>query len=215
MQVEAEFVVSCSWIWRQYCSPIATAQSLLTAQGVEQQEEPLSLQPSQAELTDLPVVGKSLVYWPNSTDCGHRLLLECVPAGTNGRVGQPVFLVTGEVSPGPSSVTPITTRHKFTPTHLSSPDRFRVVSYNILADYYASSDFARQVLYPYCYPAALDIEYRQCLVVAELLGYHADVMCLQEVGEKSYTQFLQPALQVRGYEGCFSRKDGQVIMQFR
>ena len=213
VQVEAEFVSSYSWIWRQYCHPVS--QSLLTAEAKEQQEEPQTLHPSQAELSNFPVVGNSLVYWPNSTDCGHRLLLECIPAGTNRRVGTPVFLVTTEVSPGPSSVTPITRRQELTPTCLSSPNCFRVVSYNILADPYASSDFARQVLYPYCYPDALDVEYRQCLVARELLGYHADVMCLQEVGGKSYAQFLQPALQDRGYEGCFSTKDGQVIMLIR
>ena len=215
MQIEAECVSSCSWVWRRHCQPTLLS-SQLCGSGAEQAKErqvaAAVLQPSQAELNDFPIVGNSLVYWPSSTDCGRRLLLECIPTDTGGRVGAPVFLLTSEVSPSPSSVTPITRRHKLTPSHLTSPDRFRVVSYNILADPYASTNFARQVLYPYCYPDALDIEYRQCLVVRELLGYHADVMCLQEVGEKSYTRFLLPALQDEGYEGCFSTKAGRVSL---
>lgn len=48
--------------------------------------------------------------------------------------------------------------------------RFRVVSYNILADLYCDSDFSRQELYPYCPPYALNIDYRKLLFIKELLG---------------------------------------------
>ena len=162
------------------------------------------------EIEALQVLSKSFIYWPLEDDCGSHLLLRCLPANSEGQLGQPAFVLTKKVVPGPSSSSPVTRRHLLTATHLSAPDQFRVVSYNILADPYASSNFAREVLYPYCKPEALNVEYRQCLVVSELLGYHADVVCLQEVGSKMFNQFLLPALQERGYGGCFQPKSGQV-----
>ena len=48
--------------------------------------------------------------------------------------------------------------------------RFRVLSYNILADLYADSEVSRTQLFPYCPPYALSIDYRKQLIVKELLG---------------------------------------------
>ena len=48
--------------------------------------------------------------------------------------------------------------------------RFRVVSYNILADLYADSEVSRTQLFPYCPPYALSIDYRKQLILKELLG---------------------------------------------
>ena len=47
---------------------------------------------------------------------------------------------------------------------------FRVVSYNLLADTYSDSDFARDVLFPYCPPYALDMDYRRQLLLKEIIG---------------------------------------------
>lgn len=46
----------------------------------------------------------------------------------------------------------------------------RIFSYNILADMYADSDFSRDYLYPYCSPVALDIDYREQLLLKEISG---------------------------------------------
>lgn len=48
--------------------------------------------------------------------------------------------------------------------------RFRVVTYNILADLYCDSDFTREVLHPYCPPYALAIDYRKQLFIKEIIG---------------------------------------------
>ena len=48
--------------------------------------------------------------------------------------------------------------------------RFRVVTYNILADLYADSDYTRKVLHPYCPAYALAIDYRKQLILKELIG---------------------------------------------
>lgn len=65
----------------------------------------------------------------------------------------------------------------------------RVVSYNILADIYAQTELSKTVLYPYCAPYALQLDYRQNLIKKELTGYNADIICLQEV-DKGNDQFI-------------------------
>jgi hypothetical protein len=54
-----------------------------------------------------------------------------------------------------------------------------VVSYNLLACAYADTDYAAETLFPYVEAVVLDGAYRQQLIVEELRGYHADVLCLQ------------------------------------
>ncbi len=44
------------------------------------------------------------------------------------------------------------------------------MSYNILADIYADSDYSRTQLFPYCPPYALDISYRKHLLIKEIQG---------------------------------------------
>ena len=100
-------------------------------------------------------------------------------------------------------------RHLLTPTHLAESHHFRVISYNILANVYATSERAKSDLYPYCDPSALDHEYRQSVITRELVGYHGDIVCLQEVGTKCFSQFLSPSLHQWGYEGCFHAKAGR------
>jgi CCR4-NOT transcription complex subunit 6 len=58
----------------------------------------------------------------------------------------------------------------------SSLGTFTVLSYNILADAYATSD-----TYSYCPTWALSWTYRRQNLMREIIGYHADIICLQEV----------------------------------
>lgn len=44
------------------------------------------------------------------------------------------------------------------------------MSYNILADAFADTEFTRNELYPYCAPYALTIDYRKQLLLKEILG---------------------------------------------
>lgn len=46
------------------------------------------------------------------------------------------------------------------------------MSYNILADTYADSDYSRGVLFPYCPPYALHIDYRKQLIIKEIIGLY-------------------------------------------
>lgn len=96
-------------------------------------------------------------------------------------------------------------RHAYTAKRLAG-NEFRVVSFNLLADLYADSDYSRTVLFPYCPPHALAIDYRKQLIVRELLGYQADLMCLQEVDAKVFDYELQPIFGFRQFGGTFQRK---------
>ena len=140
-------------------------------------------------------------------DMGHRLVVRCVPvSGTTHAKGQPVYSVTEVVMEGLERC-PVEERLALTPAHLSSPESLRVVSYNILADIFATLSF-----FPYCGADTLAIEYRRSLIVKEIVGYHADIVCLQEVGLKVFNSFILPALEEKGYSGILRIKSDKVCM---
>lgn len=53
------------------------------------------------------------------------------------------------------------------------------------------------------------MEYRKQLLLKELLGYNADVLCLQEVDEKIFKHDLGPVLGANGLQGIHDKKGGQ------
>jgi len=87
---------------------------------------------------------------------------------------------------------------------------FRVMSYNILADQYAGTAYAQQVLFDYCPTELLDNQYRRQLVLQEVIRYQPDILCLQEVDDKVFAEYLLPHLLLEGYEGCYTNKQGKV-----
>ena len=44
----------------------------------------------------------------------------------------------------------------------------------------------------------LDPHYRRPLILEELLGFHADIICLQEIDEKAFGEYFLPQLQQAG-----------------
>ena len=44
------------------------------------------------------------------------------------------------------------------------------------------------------------------MIVAELLSYNADVICLQEVDASIHDSLLRPVLEANGYQGFYSNK---------
>ena len=190
-QVEMEFAdcYSSKWTWKRYPHVSDPAAPLPDA-------------------TALPSICNSYVYWPTEEDLGHRLLVECTPASQDC-TGTPSTTVSSVVTEGPG-VNPITRRHLLTPGRLAAVDELRVVTYNTLAEPFTATTYAHEILYPYCDPSALDIDYRQSLIVHELLGYNADVICMQEVDLKSFQRFMHPAMKDKGYGGCHQQKSGMV-----
>lgn len=136
--------------------------------------------------------------------------MHCTPRSLGGHQIGPIVehIAKNGIEPAPG-LCPFETRHLFTEHPLTNATQFRVVTYNLLADLYCDSDYTRKHLFPYCPPYALDIDYRKQLFVKELLGYHADLMCLQEVDAKIFDYDLQP-LFIGGaggrFGGSFQRK---------
>ncbi|XP_063242237.1 2',5'-phosphodiesterase 12 isoform X3 [Bacillus rossius redtenbacheri] len=153
-------------------------------------------------------VGTGYFYTPLARDIGHKLKVICTPKKSDEQ-GPPYEVVSsGSVEAGPG-LCPFESRHLFTQEYLTA-ESFRVVSYNILADLYADSEVAHTQLYPYCLPYALDIDYRKQLILKELLGYHSDIICLQEVDSRVFDHDLVPVMGSVGYDGVFHRKGGTV-----
>lgn len=152
-------------------------------------------------------VGSGRVFVPSNEDIGRRLRLRCLPKdGT--RCGVVKELQTeGAVEAGPGACT-FDTRHLFTQKQTQWPE-IRIVSYNILADVYAQTELSKTVLYPYCAPYALELDYRINLIRKELSGYNADVICLQEVDKGVFEDSLAPALDAFGFDGVFRIKEKQ------
>nr|XP_048297524.1 2',5'-phosphodiesterase 12-like [Myodes glareolus] len=152
------------------------------------------------------------VYTPCNADIGLRLKLHCTP-GNGQRFGPSRELESVcPVEAGPGTCT-FDHRHLYT-KKVTEDSIIRTVSYNILADTCAQTEFSRTVLYPYCAPYALEIDYRQNLIQKELTGYNADLICLQEVDRAVFTDSLVPALEAFGLEGVFRIKQHEGLATF-
>lgn len=150
------------------------------------------------------------VYTPTIADLGHHLKVVCVPRDNERNItGIEVSAQSSAVVDAGPGECPFQTRHLYT-KDLTEFGSFRVVSYNILADLYADSDYSRMTLYPYCPPYALSIDYRIQLILKEIAGYNADLICLQEVDKKTFENNLLPALSLLGFDGVLRTKAGQV-----
>lgn len=160
-------------------------------------------------LTTAVPLHKEMIYWPTMDDLGHQLLIKLTPCNSTDCHGNPVYLCTSIVSARPE-LKSISRRQGLTPSLISSPDVLRVISYNILADQHSTSDYAYQVLYPYCKYKALQSDYRHNLLITEVLGYHPDIICMQEVALKCFKMSLFPVMREQGYDGQYSMKTGQV-----
>lgn len=136
-------------------------------------------------------VGRSKTYTPTADDVGHVLKFECVvvDAETKVSVGHPNTILTSRVipapSPSPRRLIPVNgvdvLGHLDSEARLSATGTFTVLSYNILSDAYATNE-----LYSYCPSWALSWPYRRQNLLREIVGYRADIVCLQEVCYKNF-----------------------------
>lgn len=131
-------------------------------------------------------VGRCKSYTPTAEDIGHVLKFECavVDVETMLPVAPSLTLLTSRVipapSPSPRRLLPINGVDVMGKLELdgriSSSGTFTVLSYNILADVYATSE-----TFSYCPSWALSWPYRRQNLLREIVGYRADIICLQEV----------------------------------
>lgn len=83
----------------------------------------------------------------------------------------------------------------------STGARFRVISYNILAELYATKQ-----AYPYCDSWSLSWPFRRAMIQQELEETQGDIVCLQEVQADHYEQHLNPFMQTLGYDSMYKQK---------
>ena len=89
-------------------------------------------------------------------------------------------------------------------------DAIRVVSYNILNDAFATTNWAKRVLYPFASDEVRSLGFRQGAILNELRNYQGDLLCLQEVGESLYKKYLGPMLTESNYGHYYAAKSGMV-----
>ncbi|CAF2059443.1 hypothetical protein Bca4012_099835 [Brassica carinata] len=157
-------------------------------------------------------VGRSKTYTPMADDVGHVLKFECVVvnAETKQNVGHSCTILTSRVipapSPSPRRMIPVSGAVDSNGRPMSMGS-FTLLSYNILADAYASSE-----IYSYCPTWALSWTYRRQNLLREIVKYHADIVCLQEVQNDHFDEFFAPELDKHGYQAIFKRKTNEVFV---
>lgn len=147
----------------------------------------------------------SLIYRVPQDAIGSELKLKCTVTNKDGVVIGERESNVATVIERPPSLEAIERRHKFT-QHTLPDHQFRVITYNLLADFYTDSDYSRTELFPYCSPTNLAIEFRKALFIRELLGYRCDVMCLQEVDQRIFEHDFQLQFGRNGMKGVYAKK---------
>lgn len=80
----------------------------------------------------------------------------------------------------------------------SANDKFTALTYNTLCDRYATHQ-----QYGYAPSRALAWEFRKDLLLSEIRGHDADIVCLQEVDQGSYHGFFREQLAYNDYKGIY------------
>lgn len=152
-------------------------------------------------------VGRNRSYTPSPEDVGHILKYEVTPFDShNGtELETPTCVLTSRVIPIPTPPTRNMLPVEGSAT-TSAPSNFTVLTYNVLADLYASTEMYGS----YCPPWALSWAYRKQSLLREVLSYQADVLCLQEVQSDHFEDFFAPELQKHGYTAVYKKKTAQV-----
>jgi len=159
-------------------------------------------------------------YTPQHEDIGHTLKLACTPYHPDGTKGIAKTLKTSYVIAPPPPPPPrrmLIVRNNVV-VSAGKPGTFRtnmnrlgftMLTYNCLAEIYATSE-----AYPYCPAWALPWNYRRRNILRELVAYHADVMCLQEVQADHFENFLEPELAKYSYAGLHKCKTREFMGQY-
>ncbi|CAG2111155.1 unnamed protein product [Medioppia subpectinata] len=192
----------CQYYW--FRESIQTINSTVVEMGTDKQTKQTA---KDSENSDWVLVGEGFYYETTSDDIGSKLKVVCHPL--NGRQCEAISENPIEANPG---LCPFEERTMFCQNAVNFGS-FRIVSYNILANIYADQDYTRTVLFPYCPPYALAIDYRKQLLLKEITGYKADIYCLQEVDKLVFDADLKPIMsslyEINSkpkYESIFSEK---------
>ncbi|KAF6149363.1 hypothetical protein GIB67_016901 [Kingdonia uniflora] len=161
-------------------------------------------------------VGRSKTYTPAADDIGHTLRFECVVVDAETKLtvggGSNSSTLTQRVIPAPTPsprrlipVSGVDVAGLDLDGRTAASGTFTVLSYNILSEAYASNE-----LYGYCPSWALSWHYRRQNLLREIVGYRADILCLQEVQSDHFEEFFGPELEKHGYQALYKKKTSEV-----
>ncbi|XP_065172268.1 2',5'-phosphodiesterase 12-like [Atheta coriaria] len=150
------------------------------------------------------LIGSDYHYNVAEDDVGYYLKFKCLPINIYSQ-GEPFEVESsGIVSRVPEvPYCPFQDRQKETPRFLTG-NQFRVVSYNTLSCRYANDQ------YNYCPIEYLAIDYRKQLLLKEMFGYNADVLCCQEVDNKIYSFYFRPEFHKINYGSIYNKKGNRI-----
>jgi len=150
-------------------------------------------------------ISRDDVYVPGSDDIGRKLKLEAAAySSETGELLMHRVIKTDIVlarAPDPIKRTLVAAKNG---AGAGAGARFRIVSYNVLAEIYAT-----QQQYPYCDIWALSWEYRFHNIMREIVDAAPDVVCLQEVQADHYENHIYASMSEQGFEGVYKQKTRQ------
>ena len=150
-------------------------------------------------------ISRDQIYMPVNSDVGHKLKIEASAYSLEtgellmSRVAKTDVVLARAPQPVARPMVTAGNANKG-----SNGPRFRVVTYNTLAEIYAT-----QQQYPYTDFWALSWDYRFQNMLREILDAAPDVICLQEVQTDHYENHVYVALSEAGYEGVSKQKTRQ------
>ena len=179
-----------------------------------ERQAPQEKAPAAAEAAWEDTGGTGHAYVPSEADAGKRLRVTCTPRGRAApgaspgalREGEPVAVAMDGVVEPSSQGRPWDGRREGRWARAAGAGTCRVMTYNLLAEMYSSSETAKTKLFRYVLPENLDWDYRKQLQLQEVLGAQADVICFQEVDTKAFEKFWRPRLAEAGFSGFFGKK---------
>lgn len=154
--------------------------------------------------------------WSSCTNNNDRTY-HCVPDDAGSQLQLICGMYNGEVltstcesnistvDPDIVDMTAINERHQYTTQRLAD-SMFRIVTYNLLADFYARSEYSKKEIFSYCDIGHLDGDYRSKVQSMELKGYNADVYCLQEVDHAMFDNNFTSFFELFGLMGIYRKK---------
>eukprot|EP00516_Mucochytrium_quahogii_P007254 CAMPEP_0203757314 /NCGR_PEP_ID=MMETSP0098-20131031/10430_1 /ASSEMBLY_ACC=CAM_ASM_000208 /TAXON_ID=96639 /ORGANISM=" , Strain NY0313808BC1" /LENGTH=667 /DNA_ID=CAMNT_0050649517 /DNA_START=120 /DNA_END=2123 /DNA_ORIENTATION=- len=151
------------------------------------------------------VLSDDRCYFPTDHDIGKRLEVTCSLDTEYDRFLK--FTLDNPVMALPERPLVVDRQEPFSSGPVSE-DKLRVVTYNLLADVYR---YCWDKMFPYCDQETLTLSRRSSLLVREVMDYHADIVCLQEVDSRMVESFWEPQMEQLGFTGKFCPKAGGVV----
>ena len=152
-------------------------------------------------------ISRDQIYMPGPDDVGRKFKIEAAAYSLEtGELLMSRVVKTDVVlarAPEPAK-RPFVVATKTSTAGAGAGPRFRVATYNVLAEIYAT-----QQQYPYCDFWALNWDYRFQNILREILDVSPDVISLQEIQADHYENHVYATLSDAGYEGCYKQKTRQ------